>query len=84
MRLFKVGGSMTKKKCSKIRINRPRKNARIIYGDGEGNYVSACSKCPLPAKPNQRYCKECHAEYMREWRLKEKERILNLFRETLK
>lgn len=44
-----------------------------------------CSKCQSePAKPNQRYCKECHAEYMREWRLKEKERILKLFRETLK
>lgn len=34
-----------------------------------------CSKCPNPAKPNQRYCKECHAEYMREWRLKEKGRL---------
>ncbi len=35
-----------------------------------------CSKCQSnPAKPNQRYCKECHAEYMREWRLKEKGRL---------
>lgn len=33
-----------------------------------------CSKCQLKNdKPNQRYCKKCHAEYMRLWRLKEKE-----------
>ena len=30
-----------------------------------------CSNCGVrPAQPGQRYCKECHAEYMREWRSK--------------
>jgi len=28
-----------------------------------------CSKCGGPKdKPGQRYCKRCHAEYMRGWR----------------
>ena len=28
-----------------------------------------CSKCGGPKdKPGQRYCKRCHAEYMRAWR----------------
>lgn len=28
-----------------------------------------CSRCKeREAKPKQRYCKECHAEYMRGWR----------------
>lgn len=37
-----------------------------------------CSKCSNTAKPNQRYCKKCHAEYMKEWRLREKVRIKEL------
>ena len=33
--------------------------------------VRLCSTCGLrPAQPGQRKCKDCHAEYMREWRLK--------------
>lgn len=32
-----------------------------------------CVKCKeREAKPNQRHCKECHKEYMRKWRAKEK------------
>ena len=30
-----------------------------------------CARCGArPRKPGQGYCKECHAEYMREWRAK--------------
>ena len=31
-----------------------------------------CTTCGLrPRQPGQRKCRECHAEYMRDWRLKQ-------------
>ena len=31
-----------------------------------------CTTCGIrPRQPGQRKCKECHAEYMRDWRLKQ-------------
>lgn len=40
-----------------------------------------CAKCKeRPRKPGQSYCKECHAEYMVEWR----SRGVTLTRKTLK
>jgi hypothetical protein len=41
-------------------------------------YVASiyCLKCKLnkPRRPNQRYCGDCHNEYMRQWRTPEKDR----------
>ena len=35
--------------------------------DSQGRKL--CSRCKRrPRKKGQRHCKECHAEYMREWR----------------
>lgn len=34
-----------------------------------------CSCCGEPIdKPNSRYCKKCHAAYMRDWRKKDKKK----------
>lgn len=30
--------------------------------------INQCSRCSKDAQPNQRYCLECKAAYMREWR----------------
>jgi hypothetical protein len=35
-----------------------------------------CSKgCGRHAKPGQRYCRECHAAFMRDWRASERDKL---------
>ena len=44
-----------------------------------------CLLCRVqPRRFNQRYCKSCHAEYMREWNFRKKKRLAKLFRELEK
>ena len=39
------------------------------------SHVKQCSKClTRQALPRHRYCNECHAAYMREWRRKQREK----------
>jgi hypothetical protein len=38
-----------------------------------------CSKCGAPRrKPGQRYCRACHAAYMRDWRARERSTRLHV------
>ncbi len=42
-----------------------------------------CSRCPKPRLKRGRYCAECRAEYMRDWRVREAERWCNKFNMAL-
>ena len=35
--------------------------------------MTICSRCPNTARPGQRYCGSCHADYQREWRARRRE-----------
>lgn len=39
----------------------------------KGQRKSICSKCESEARKGQRYCNAHHAEYMKEFRLKQKQ-----------
>lgn len=44
-----------------------------------------CSKCNVnPIQPFKRYCKECHAAYMKEWRKQDKESARGQLRKIMR
>lgn len=45
--------------------------------------IKLCSKCNNEAREGQRYCKDCHKEYMREYRNKRSNDEHDVPRETL-
>jgi len=48
-----------------------------VTAQNKARHKTMCSKCGArPHKPGQRYCKACHAEYMRNQRAKDRELML--------
>ncbi len=53
--------------------------SRVRNIKGSGVYKHECSnpecnKIKEPHRMHQRYCAKCHAEYMKQWRLKQKDK----------